>query len=50
MENNEDIFEFDELANKVDTLTSKQVNDVFNKYLSLDKLVMIYIGNFEKKE
>ena len=41
--------EFDNLEKKVDALNVSQVNEVFKKYMSLDKLTSVYTGTFDKK-
>ena len=41
--------EFDQLEKKVDALNVNQVNEVFKKYISLDKLTSVYTGTFDKK-
>ncbi|WP_291068679.1 MULTISPECIES: pitrilysin family protein [unclassified Empedobacter] len=41
--------EFDNLEKKVDALNVNQVNEVFKKYISLDKLTSVYTGTFDKK-
>lgn len=41
--------DFDSLEAKVDQLTVDQINTVIKKYLSLDKTIFIYAGDFNKK-
>ncbi len=42
--------DFDALEAKVNALTLAQVNAALRKYISADKLVFLYAGDFEKKE
>lgn len=49
MENKVDISDFDQLAAKVKALNVNQINEVAKKYLTPDKMMMFYAGDFEKK-
>lgn len=41
--------DFESLEGKVDQLTADQINNVIKKYLTLDKTIFIYAGDFAKK-
>ncbi len=41
--------DYDDLENKVKVLKVEEVNTVLKKYLSLDKMTSIYVGDFNKK-
>ncbi|TGD59436.1 M16 family metallopeptidase [Flavobacterium humi] len=41
--------DFETLEAKVDQLTADQINNVIKKYVSLDKVIFIYAGDFAKK-
>ncbi len=42
--------DYDDLENKVKALKVEEVNTVLKKYLSLDKMTSIYVGDFNKKQ
>ncbi|SHL11620.1 M16 family metallopeptidase [Flavobacterium chilense] len=42
--------DYDTLENKVKALKVEEVNTVLRKYLSLDKMTSIYVGDFNKKQ
>ena len=42
--------DYDALETKIKSLTLAQVNAALRKYISADKLVFLYAGDFEKKE
>jgi zinc protease len=49
LETNTDLNLFDKLEADVKSLTVEQVNAVIKKYISMDKLVFIMAGDFNKK-
>jgi zinc protease len=49
LENKSDLAEFDALEAKVLKLTVDEVNAAVKKYLDLEKLILIYAGDFNKK-
>ncbi|MFM7727183.1 MAG: M16 family metallopeptidase, partial [Flavobacteriales bacterium] len=49
MYTNTSIDDFDKLTADVEKLTAQDVNAAIKKYLSMDKMVFIYAGDFNKK-
>ncbi len=47
--NGNSLDDFNDLENKVKALKVEEVNSIIKKYLSIDKLAIIYAGDFNKK-
>jgi zinc protease len=49
LDQGKDLSFYTDYENKVNSLSLKQVNDAFRKYISPDKITFIYAGDFDKK-
>ena len=50
MGNNRDLLEYTQFESKIKALSLQQVNDALKKYFDKSKLVLVYGGDFEKKD
>lgn len=50
IEDNRDLNDFDNFQNKIKALTLAEVNNAMRKYFDKSKLVLVYAGDFDKKE